>query len=87
MDRTLANVVSQRQTQGQGDNNTSTHSFTTFLQVYSINLAQRFSDIADLGTIDYQSVRRIAEFSVACTSIALETWDELSADQRKRRVA
>lgn len=88
MERTLANIVSQKQTQGQGENlNFSTHSFNTCLTVYSINLAHRFPDVTDLSSIDYQSVRKIWDFSVACTSIALETWEELSSDQRKRRVA
>ncbi len=86
MERTLGNVVNQSQKQSQGqDQGFSTQSFNTYLTVFSINLSLRFQDVTDLNAIDYQSVRRIAEFSAACSSIALEVWDELSTDVQKRQ--
>ncbi len=81
---TLAQLVSQR-SQSQEDN--QTRSFNTFLTVYSINLAHRYPDVADLNKIDSNSVRKISTFSAVCSTIALETWDELYSDQQRRRAA
>lgn len=80
MDRSLANVLSQKTQEGA-----VTQSYNTFLTIYSVNLSHRFPDLTDLTSIDYNSVRKIAEFSIACSSIAVEVWDELFTDLQKRQ--
>lgn len=80
--KTLANVISSQQTQGQAEGLQGVpQSFNTFLTVYSINLAHRFPDVTDLNGIDQNMVRRIAEFSIACATVALEAWEEVATVQ------
>ena len=59
-------------------------SFNTYLTVFSINLSHRFPDISDINQIDYEVVRSIGEFSLACTTVALEVWDR--TNEQKQRV-
>lgn len=85
MERSLSSVFNRRtQSQGQ-DTQFSTQSFNTYLTVYSINLAHRFPDVTELDSIDYEGVRNVAKFSAACSSIAVDTWDELSNDMQRRQ--
>lgn len=83
--RTLSQVINNpnQMNQAQG-----TRSLSTYLTVFSINLAHRFPDV-DLDLISYDVVQQIAEFSFVCSTIALETWDQRSQrdTQQKRRVA
>lgn len=79
--QTLGSVISQpgKQTEGQQD----APSFNTYLTVLSINLAHRF-DVTDINSIDLDQVRRVAEFSVVCSNIAVETWNTLNSVQSQR---
>ena len=67
----------------------TTQSFSSFLTVYSINLAFRYPDVTNLTTIDQEEIRRVADFCLPCSTIALTTWEEgLSVNvQKQRRVA
>lgn len=84
--RTLSQVLSQNAQSSQYEPGTgvqNTQSFNTFLTVYAINLSHRYPDISDPSLIDYSQVRKVADFSVACSIIALETWEELEVTQRR----
>ncbi len=78
--KTLAHVVAQNGPQTQGQESPQFQSFNTFLTVYAIVLAQKFPDVSDLNTIDYMSVKKIADFSAACSSIGLEAWEEITGN-------
>lgn len=76
--KTLANVISQITQQGPNQSQSRSQSFDTYLKVFSSMLSHRFPDAQiDLSNVDYSDVRNIAEFSAACSTVALETWEEL----------
>lgn len=85
--RTLANFINPSQQQGQSQDveGNTTSFFNTFLTVFSIQISQKFPDTTDLGSIDYQSIRQTAEFSLACSKVALQTWNEVNAPSTGKR--
>lgn len=83
--RTLGSVINPSSQQGQGQDN-DTQSYNTYLTVFAINCAHRFPDVSDIDNIDYDTVKSVAEFSAACSNIAVQTWAELQpATQQNRR--
>ncbi len=88
--RTLSQVLSQNSSQSQGQYEPgtgvqNTQSFNIFLTVYAINLAHRFLEVTDISKIDYSQIKQVADFSMACSIIALQTWEELGVVQPSRR--
>jgi hypothetical protein len=62
----------------------------TFLTIFTINIVHRFPNVRELDHIPVDEIRNIAEFSTACTNIALETWTrvrETTSSQDVRRAA
>lgn len=81
--RTLANFINPSSQQGQGQEveNTSSY-YNTYLTVFTIQVEHKFPDTTDLNSIDSQSIRQIAEFSLACSKVALQTWNEVTQSKR-----
>lgn len=48
--------------------------FDAFLTMFTINLSHAYP--ATLGTIDYQAFKRIAQYSLECSNVAIATWLE-----------
>lgn len=86
MNKTLASVFTQNTQQNQSQEGSQNQSVGVYLTIFSLNLTHRFPDITDLNSIDYTTVRRIAEFSAACSSVATEVWDELGSTQNRQRL-
>jgi hypothetical protein len=59
-------------------------SFNCFLTIYAINLVYRYPDVTDLELVDETNVKNIAKLSAACSTIALETWEELFSGVSRR---
>jgi hypothetical protein len=78
--KTLASVIRSTSQQGQGqDTNTTPNmlGWNAYLTFFGINCVYRFPDVSDIESIDYDTVHSVAEFSAACSKIALQTWTEL----------
>ena len=78
---TLQGVLTQstQQQQGQG-----LDSYNTYLTIFSINLTHRFPSVTDLNNIETQNVRDVARFSVACSMIARDTWEEVNSPKQQK---
>lgn len=75
--QTLASIIrTPSQNRGQEDDLSRNVVFNTYLNVYAVNLVHRFPDVSDLERIDYNSIKRIAEFCFAASSVALDVWSE-----------
>lgn len=90
MERSLSAGL-QGQSQGSGggqaqitDLQTTTKSFNAYLTVFSINTVHRFPDVNDINLIDYDAVRKVAEFSAVASQVALQIWDDLSQEPPTR---
>lgn len=59
----------------------------TYLNVFTLNVIHRFPNIRDLENVDENELRRIAEFSVICTSVVTEVWDRVTERESTRRAA
>ncbi len=80
--RSLAEAMG-RNVPTEGVNNVQQHSFGTYLTLFGISLTYRYPDVSDLGLIDDTEIRNVAQFSLACTTIALETWGVVNVPQRR----
>ncbi len=84
--RTLGQVISEGSQQGQGQlSDQDLLTFSTYLNVFSIQLAHRFPDVSDINTIDYNMVSSLAKFSYACSKVAVTTWNEVTPLTVQRR--
>jgi hypothetical protein len=86
--RTLGQVIyspTQFQETQQGGDLGLGMNVSNYLTVLSINLIHRFPDVTDLNCIEYEQIRRISEFSYACTRVALETWNEITLRSQGRQ--
>lgn len=52
--------------------------FNTYLTVLSINLVHRFPDVGEMDQIPYDEIQKIAGFCIACSTVALETWNKVN---------
>jgi hypothetical protein len=83
----LGNVMRQREQQSVSQEGGNLDvCFNTFLTLFGINLTHRFPDISDLDLIDLNIIRNVAEFSIGCTGVALEVWNQ-TLENRKNTVA
>jgi hypothetical protein len=73
--------IQQGQSQGGSQDLSNVSYFNSYLTAFNIQLVHRFPDVTDLTTIDYQTIRSIAQFCASTTIVAQEVWDDLFAPQ------
>lgn len=69
----------------RGNLETRQTSYQTFLNIFTVSLCFRFPNVTDISLIDIGEVKNVAEFSLACTPIALQIWDEFSVQHEQVR--
>lgn len=57
------------------DRNLTVSHFTTFVNLFTLNVVNRYPDVTTLEAIPVDDIQRIAEFTVSCIPILLDTWD------------
>jgi len=75
--QTLASIIrTPSQNQGHLEDLSKDVVFNNYLTVYAVNLVHRFPDVSDLNRIDMTTIRSIAEFCYAASTIAVNVWEE-----------
>lgn len=82
--KTLANIISRTTQQGTGVEGVSP-SLNAYLIMFGINSVFRFPEVPNLNTLDYETVRKIGEFSLGFSTIGLEVWTEMTSHTENRQ--
>lgn len=77
--RTLGQVIEQNTEQVRGQTGTDQENcFRTYLEIFALNIVHRFPDLTNLEDIEVTKVQNIARFSLACSNVALTTWNTMT---------